>query len=170
MLRHTGEQPFACIICGETFSRRDMRNRHMKVSQFLNSKEGRVFPLVVVSILPHAEFEPNDHREDAAHFTNRQNNLKPPLVRTHSLYKQTNPDVYRKMAQAPPDFLPIHLSHISDILVERNYFRQLRILGQLGIHKPEMIARTNEYDQQEPNQLCSSSKLIRYLRRIHRPL
>ena len=69
MLRHTGEQPFACIICGETFSRRDMRNRHMKVSQFLNSKEGRVFPLVVVSILPHAEFGPNDHWKDAPDFS-----------------------------------------------------------------------------------------------------
>ena len=34
MLRHTGEQPFACIVCGVTFSRKDMRNRHMKV-QFL---------------------------------------------------------------------------------------------------------------------------------------
>ena len=32
MLRHTGEQPFACIVCGVTFSRKDMRNRHMKVS------------------------------------------------------------------------------------------------------------------------------------------
>ena len=31
-------------------------------------KLGRVFPMVVVSILPHAEFGPNDHREDAPHF------------------------------------------------------------------------------------------------------
>ena len=29
----------------------------------------RFFPMVVVSILPHAEFGPNDHREDAPHFT-----------------------------------------------------------------------------------------------------
>ena len=27
------------------------------------------FPMVVVSILPHAEIRPNDHREDAPHFT-----------------------------------------------------------------------------------------------------
>ena len=35
-----------------------------------SSKVGCVFPMVVVSILPHAEFGPNDHREDAPHFTN----------------------------------------------------------------------------------------------------
>ena len=29
------------------------------------SKVGCVFPMVVISILPHAEIEPNDHREDA---------------------------------------------------------------------------------------------------------
>ena len=130
---------------------------------------GCVFQIIAVSLLPHPEFGPNDHREDAADFTNRQNNLKPPLVHTHSLYKQTIPVVYPKMAQAPPDSLPIHLSHKSDILVERNYFHQLRILDQLEIHKPGMIARTNEYDQREPNQLCSSSKLIRCLKGIHRP-
>ena len=32
-------------------------------------KVGRVFPMVVVSIQPHAEFGRNDHREDAPHFT-----------------------------------------------------------------------------------------------------
>ena len=32
------------------------------------SKVGCVFPLVVVSILPHADFGRNDHREDAPHF------------------------------------------------------------------------------------------------------
>ena len=31
-------------------------------------KVGCVFPMVVVSILPHAEIGPNDHREDALHF------------------------------------------------------------------------------------------------------
>ena len=34
------------------------------------TKLERVVPMVVVSILPHAEFGPNDHREDASHFTN----------------------------------------------------------------------------------------------------
>ena len=38
--------------------------------QFDNSyKVGRIFPMVVVSIRPYAEFGPNDHREDAPHFT-----------------------------------------------------------------------------------------------------
>ena len=32
-------------------------------------KEGYVFPMVVISILPHAIFGPNDHLEDAPHFT-----------------------------------------------------------------------------------------------------
>ena len=32
------------------------------------NKVGCVFPMVVVSILPHTEFGPNDHREDASHF------------------------------------------------------------------------------------------------------
>lgn len=33
-------------------------------------KVGFILPTVVVSILPFAEFEPNDHRKDAAHFIN----------------------------------------------------------------------------------------------------
>ena len=32
-------------------------------------KVGCLFPMVVVSILPHADFGPNDHRDDALHFT-----------------------------------------------------------------------------------------------------
>ena len=36
MLRHTGEQPFACIVCGNTFARKDLRNRHMKVTHYKN--------------------------------------------------------------------------------------------------------------------------------------
>ena len=35
----------------------------------VSTKVGCVFPMVVVSILPHAEFGPNDHREDAPHFS-----------------------------------------------------------------------------------------------------
>ena len=73
------------------------------------------------------------------------------------------------MEQVLPDFLPIRLSHKLDILVERNSFHRLRILGQLEIHELEMIARTNEYDRQEPNQLCFSSKSIRCQKRIHIP-
>ena len=34
----------------------------------LDRKVGCVFPMVAVSIPPHAEFGPNDHREDAPHF------------------------------------------------------------------------------------------------------
>ena len=34
-----------------------------------SSKVGSVFPIVVVSILPHADFGPNNHREDAPYFT-----------------------------------------------------------------------------------------------------
>ena len=33
------------------------------------SKVGCVFPMVVVSILPHAEFEPNDHQKDTPDFS-----------------------------------------------------------------------------------------------------
>ena len=36
---------------------------------YQHTKVGCVYPMVVVSILPHAEFEPNDHQEDAYHFT-----------------------------------------------------------------------------------------------------
>ena len=32
------------------------------------TKVGCVYAMVIVSILPHAEFGPNDHREDAFHF------------------------------------------------------------------------------------------------------
>ena len=39
----------------------------MGKNQAIN-KVGCVFPMVVVSILLHAEFGPNDHREDASHF------------------------------------------------------------------------------------------------------
>ena len=39
------------------------------VDTFRNSiKVGYVFQMVIVSILPHAEFGPNDDREDAPHF------------------------------------------------------------------------------------------------------
>ena len=34
----------------------------------LETKVGCVFPMVAVSVLPHAEFGPNEHREDAHHF------------------------------------------------------------------------------------------------------
>jgi len=33
------------------------------------SKVGYVFPMVVISILSHAEFGQNDHREDASYFS-----------------------------------------------------------------------------------------------------
>ena len=33
------------------------------------TKVGCIFLMVVVSILPHTEFGPNDHREDVPHFT-----------------------------------------------------------------------------------------------------
>ena len=32
-------------------------------------KVGRVFSMVFVYLLPHMKFGPNDHREDAPHFT-----------------------------------------------------------------------------------------------------
>ena len=35
---------------------------------FLEFIVGCVFSIVVVSILPHADFERNDHQEDAPHF------------------------------------------------------------------------------------------------------
>ena len=42
------------------------RKERYKVVQ--NSKVGRVPPLVVVSLLPHAEVGTNDHRDYAPHF------------------------------------------------------------------------------------------------------
>ena len=36
----------------------------------LTSKVGCVFPLIIIPILPQAEFGPNDHQEDAPHFIN----------------------------------------------------------------------------------------------------
>ena len=37
----------------------------------VHNKVGRVFSMVIVSILPHAGFGPNDHRKDTLHFTYR---------------------------------------------------------------------------------------------------
>ena len=47
------------------------RNRKIFRQKGNINKVGYVFSMVVVSILLHAEFhhEPNDHREDATHFT-----------------------------------------------------------------------------------------------------
>ena len=47
-----------------------MTNCHWRVSDdfILATKVGCVFPMVVIPILPQAEFGPNDHREDAPHF------------------------------------------------------------------------------------------------------
>ena len=39
-------------------------------------KVGCVFPMVIVTILPHAEFGPNDHREKASHFTKSSSGSK----------------------------------------------------------------------------------------------
>ena len=39
------------------------------IDQGISAKVGCPFPVVLVSILPHAEFGPDDHREDAPHFT-----------------------------------------------------------------------------------------------------
>ena len=36
---------------------------------YMRRKVGCVFTMVVVSILPQAELGPNDHREDAPHFS-----------------------------------------------------------------------------------------------------
>ena len=38
---------------------------------------GCIFPMVVVSILPHAEFGRNDHQEDASLFTKQSKWLSP---------------------------------------------------------------------------------------------
>ena len=40
----------------------------MKRYKYTVYKPGCVFPMVVVSILPHAELKRNDHREDAPNF------------------------------------------------------------------------------------------------------
>ena len=46
------------------------KNLPIRVKLLQDIKVGCVFPMVVVSILPHAEFGQNDHREDAPHFSN----------------------------------------------------------------------------------------------------
>ena len=43
--------------------------RFVRRISFLHSKVGCAFPMVIVAILPHAEFGPNDHREAAPLFT-----------------------------------------------------------------------------------------------------
>ena len=58
------------------------------ITLFQSIKVGCVFPMVIIPILPRAEFGPNDHREDAAHFIYipmGKTIWKPPLVRKHSL-------------------------------------------------------------------------------------
>ena len=53
------------------FILRNSKNSFTKLKIFDDSKVGKVgcvFFLVIVSTLPHAEFEPNDHREYALHF------------------------------------------------------------------------------------------------------
>jgi len=44
------------------------------------NKAGCVVPMLIVSILPHAEIGPNDHRKDASHFTIIQNRFGPYLL------------------------------------------------------------------------------------------
>ena len=38
-------------------------------------KVGCVFPMVIVSMLPHAELGPNDDRDDAHHFSIRHTDI-----------------------------------------------------------------------------------------------
>ena len=42
--------------------------KHFNSKLDIEGKVGCVFSMVVVSILPHAEFGPNDHQKDAPHF------------------------------------------------------------------------------------------------------
>ena len=52
---------------------------------------GRVFPMVVDTILPQAEFGPNDHRKDALHFTTYyQFNPKPSIKRLNAIQKNVD--------------------------------------------------------------------------------
>ena len=44
---------------------------------------GRFFPMIVVFILSDAEFGPNDHREDALHFTSNKLSLYPRHASLH---------------------------------------------------------------------------------------
>ena len=59
-----------------------------------SNKVGCVFPMVIVSILPHAGFRLNDHRKDAPHFIicrvftqkkNYGNNIFIKYKKTHSM-------------------------------------------------------------------------------------
>ena len=58
------------ILCEKNY--RKIIEKFLKMKMGLNSgwftKVGCVFPMVVVSLLLHAEFGPNDHRKDAPHF------------------------------------------------------------------------------------------------------
>ena len=53
MLRHTGEQPFACIVCGLTFGRKDLRNRHMKTIHYREERP----PQRVLDLLEGADWD-----------------------------------------------------------------------------------------------------------------
>ena len=46
------------------------------IKNFLSRKVVCVFPMVIISILPHAEFGPNDHREDEPHFNTCQKRVE----------------------------------------------------------------------------------------------
>ena len=48
-----------------------IRNLSIGISETTNCKVGCVILMVVVSILPHAEFGPNDHQKDASDFKTR---------------------------------------------------------------------------------------------------
>ena len=55
-----------------TFSSKEIikpKQFQFKVSNRVRSKVGCVFPMVVVSLLPHAEFRRNDHRQVVPRFT-----------------------------------------------------------------------------------------------------
>ena len=45
-----------------------LRNAFKNYRLKLKIKVGCIYPMVVVSILPHAEFGPNEHQEEAHHF------------------------------------------------------------------------------------------------------
>ena len=64
------------------------------------------FPVVVVCLLPHAEFGRNDHREDAPHFNKPNKNL------------EDNP-------------VFMLLAYVSASILERKYFVQSRSLSAL---------------------------------------
>ena len=108
---------------------------------FVPNKVGRVFPIVVVSKLPLAEFEYNDHLEDETHFSLKIDRLTDFSNITKNEMKKKD-EIKRKFILPNFSFgTPGRLASIDETLKDGDQFM---VLGNERFQVPELLFNPND--------------------------